>query len=83
MLTAELTLLLLLLLRVCGCSCPDKDALLQVAVIGQGSFGSVIKATQLGPMGEPMGDVAIKLLPRGDPVRASSSFLPLPLQQSH
>ena len=61
--TAELASLL----SMCACS-SDKDALLQVALIGQGSFGKVIKATQLGPIGEPMGDVAIKLLPRGDPV---------------
>ena len=71
------------ILRVCGRSCPDKDALLQVALIGQGSFGKVIKAIQLGPMGEPMGYVAIKLLPRGDQVRASSSSIPFPLHHSH
>lgn len=77
--TAELASLL----RGFDCSFCDKDALLQVALIGEGSFGKVIKATQIGPNGEPMGDVAIKLLPRGDPVRASSSFRPLPLHHSH
>ena len=66
MLTAELV--------SCDCSFTDKHALLQVALIGQGSYGKVYRAKQVGPMG----DVAIKLLPRGDSVCASSTSPPPP-----
>ena len=39
---------------------------LQVAQVGQGTFGKVIRAAHTGPQSFP--DVAIKLLPRGDAV---------------
>jgi len=43
------------------------SAVLQKEYIGHGTFGTVVRAAQIGA--HPSPDVAIKLLPRGDAVR--------------